>query len=247
MVIWLITFGVFMNTPIVEMLLKSGPVGLAVCWTLLAASIISWVVIINRFFYLGTVSNAIRSFKREFERLSSLREYKNIPQNIRDSYAGALVSYYIKEYNRIAQELKNKSGKDSLSFHFEHQVAIAQEKVQRETDKASRRLNWGLHILAIMSSTAPFIGLFGTVWGIMDSFFEIGNKGSASLTVVAPGIAEALITTVAGLLVAIPSVVFYNLFVHKAERIEDDLDDCSELGFAKMKEELLLIIDSISN
>jgi biopolymer transport protein TolQ len=94
-----------------------------------------------------------------------------------------------------------------------------------------------------MSSTAPFVGLFGTVWGIMDSFFEIGEKGSASLTVVAPGIAIALITTVAGLLVAIPAVVTYNMYIKKAEKIEDILDSCSDLGFAKIKEELLLIID----
>jgi biopolymer transport protein TolQ len=236
-----------MNTPIIDMLLKSGPVGLGVCWILLIASLISWVVIINRFLYLGEVSRSIKKFKKEFEKISSLRGYTSISQNLRDSYAGTLINCYIKEFNRITQELKSKFGKDSLSFYFEHQVAISHEKVQMETGKAARRLNWGLHILAIMSSTAPFIGLFGTVWGIMDSFFEIGNKGSASLTVVAPGIAEALITTVAGLLVAIPSAVFYNLFVNKAERIEDDLDDCSELGFAKMKEELLLIIDSKSN
>ncbi|MDR0305181.1 MAG: MotA/TolQ/ExbB proton channel family protein [Chitinispirillales bacterium] len=231
-----------MNAPIVEMLVKSGPVGLAVCWTLLIASLISWVVIINRFFYLNFVSGAVKKFKSEFENLKSLREYKDVPPRLRESYAGILIGNYIMEFNRIAQDLRNKSG-ESLSFYFEHQTAIAHEKVQTETSKTARRLNWGLHILAIMSSTAPFVGLFGTVWGIMDSFFEIGNKGSASLTVVAPGIAEALITTVAGLVVAIPSVVFYNLFIHKAERIEDDLDDCSELGFAKLKEELLLVID----
>jgi biopolymer transport protein TolQ len=232
-----------MNAPIVEMLVKSGPVGLTVCWVLLIASLISWVVIINRFFYLNAVSSAVRNFKKEFERLKSIREYKNIAPRLRESYAGILVGNYISEFIRIAHDLKNKSKDNNLSFYFEHQVAIAQEKVQTQTSKTARRLNWGLHILAIMSSAAPFVGLFGTVWGIMDSFFEIGNKGSASLTVVAPGIAEALITTIAGLLVAIPSVVFYNLFIHKAERIEDDLDDCSELGFAKMKEELLLVVD----
>jgi len=235
-----------MNTPIAEMLLKSGPVGLAVCWVLIISSFISWVVIINRFFYLGMVSGATRKFRKQFEKLPSLREYANIEPRIRNSYAGDLVECYIREFNRIAQDLQRLKNSSELSFYFEHQTAIAQEKVQKETSKAARRLNWGFHILAIMSSAAPFVGLFGTVWGIMDSFFEIGNKGSASLTVVAPGIAEALITTVAGLVVAIPSVVFYNLFVHKAETIEDDLDDCSDLGFTKLKEELLLVISGKS-
>jgi biopolymer transport protein TolQ len=233
-----------MNSPIVDMLVKSGPIGLTVCWVLLVSSLISWIVIINRFFYLNAVSGAVKSFRKAFENLSSLREYGSIKDSLRESYAGVLVGYYIKEFNRIAGSLRGRTSDSNFSFFFEHQIAISQEKVQTETSKTARKLNWGLHILAIMSSAAPFVGLFGTVWGIMDSFFEIGNKGSASLTVVAPGIAEALITTVAGLLVAIPSVVFYNLFVNKAEKIVDDLDDCADLGFTKFKEELLLLVDS---
>jgi len=232
-----------MNSPIAQMLVDSGPVGLAVCWILLIASIISWVVIFNRFFYLNAVGTAAKQFKKSFEVLPSIRDFGRITDTLRSSYAGLLVGYYIKEFNRIAPELKARTG-SAQAFYFEQQVKIAQEKVNTETDKYAQKLIWGLHILAIMSSTAPFVGLFGTVWGIMDSFFEIGEKGSASLTVVAPGIAMALVTTVAGLLVAIPSVVFYNLFVKKAEKIEDILDSCSELGYAKMKEELLLIVDS---
>ncbi|MCL1947497.1 MAG: MotA/TolQ/ExbB proton channel family protein [Chitinivibrionia bacterium] len=232
-----------MNSPIVEMLVKSGPVGLTVCWILLIASLISWVVIINRIIFLNAASGAIKNFKKELERIDSLRDFGKIPQSLRDSYAGHLVGYYISEFNRIAGDLHKKSAKnENYSFFFEHQVTIAQEKVHTETSKAARKLNWGLHILAIMSSAAPFVGLFGTVWGIMDSFFEIGKMESAALSVVAPGIAIALITTVAGLLVAIPSLVFYNLFVKKAEKIEDDLDDCADLGFTKFKEELLSLV-----
>jgi len=233
-----------MNTPVLEMLTKTGPVGLAICWVLLIASLISWVVIINRFVYLGTVRASVKAFRKELEGLRSLRDFGTIKQSLRDSYAGYLVGYYITEFNRIAGDLHKKAslGEGTLSFFFEHQVTIAREKVNTETGKAARKLNWGLHILAIMSSAAPFVGLFGTVWGIMDAFFEIGDKGSASLTVIAPGIATSLITTVAGLLVAIPAVVFYNLFVKRAEKIEDDLDDCADLGFTRFKEELLTIV-----
>jgi len=235
-----------MNTPVIEMLMQAGPVGLAICWILLIASLISWVVIFNRFVYLNTVRASVKEFRKELERLRSLRDFGSIKQSLRESYAGYLVGYYIAEFNRIAGDLHKKAslGESMLSFFFEHQVAIAQEKVNTETSKAARKLNWGLHILAIMSSAAPFVGLFGTVWGIMDAFFEIGDKGSASLTVIAPGIATSLITTVAGLLVAIPSVVFYNLFVKKAEKIEDDLDDCADLGFTRFKEELLVLVSA---
>ena len=231
-----------MNSPVMKMLVESGPVGLAVCWVLLIASLISWIVIINRFFYLNAVGLSVKKFKKAFEKLSSIREFNSIGEDLRLSYAGLIVGYYIKEFNRIAPDLKNKTG-FAQTFYFEQQTAIAQEKVDTEVAKYAQKLSWGLHILAIMSSAAPFVGLFGTVWGIMDSFFEIGEKGSASLTVVAPGIAIALITTVAGLLVAIPSVVFYNMYVKKAEKIEDILDSCSDLGYAKMKEELLYILD----
>ncbi len=81
------------------------------------------------------------------------------------------VATYIKEFNRIALGLKNKSG-EKQEFFFKEQTIIAQEKVHTQIDKYVQKLNWGLHVLAIMSSTAPFVGLFGTVWGIMDSFFE---------------------------------------------------------------------------
>lgn len=231
-----------MNSPIIKMLVESGAVGLSICILLLVASLVSWVIIINRYFYLTLVGNAVKNFKKELEKLRSIRDFNKISEKFRASYAGSLVNSYIREFNRIVPELKDKKG-ENQTFFFEQQTEIAQEKVNAETDKYTRKLSWALYILAILSSTAPFIGLFGTVWGIMDAFFEIGEKGSASLTVVAPGIAVSLITTVAGLLVAIPAVAFYNLFVKKAEIIEDELDDCANLGFALMKEELLSVID----
>ena len=99
-----------------------------------------------------------------------------------------------------------------------------------------------MFFLAIISSVAPFIGLFGTVWGIMDSFFEIGNQGSASLPVVAPGIAEALVVTAMGLAVAIPAVFFYNYLIHKIERIEEDLDDFKETTLSRLKREMMSLL-----
>jgi len=96
----------------------------------------------------------------------------------------------------------------------------------------------GVFFLAMMSSIAPFLGLLGTVWGIMNAFFDIGNQGSASLPVVAPGIAEALITTIMGLLVAIPALYFYNYFNHKIEHIENDMEEFKEILFVRLKREI---------
>jgi biopolymer transport protein TolQ len=101
-----------------------------------------------------------------------------------------------------------------------------------------RSLDRGIVILAIASSVAPFLGLLGTVWGIMDSFFEIGNQGSASLPVVAPGIAEALVVTAIGLAVAIPAVLFYNYFVHRVDRLENEMDDFKNMLFSHLKRDI---------
>ncbi len=98
------------------------------------------------------------------------------------------------------------------------------ERVVEEVILLNRgRLHSWLGFLATVGNTAPFIGLFGTVWGIMRAFHQIGVKGSASLAVVAPGISEALITTALGIAVAVPAVVAYNHFLAKVERMEDGL------------------------
>ena len=123
----------------------------------------------------------------------------------------------VREFNRInatgdAARLLNDNVRRALHF------GIAEEM---------RRLRSSLSMLATTSNTAPFIGLFGTVWGIMTSFKEIGVRGSASLAVVAPGISEALVATAAGLAVAIPAVIFYNYFSSRVVEVESDMESFS--------------------
>ena len=105
---------------------------------------------------------------------------------------------------------------------LEHRGELVRETIERALDIEKDENESGLVYLAFCSATGPLIGLLGTVWGIMDSFFQIGKQGSGNITVVAPGIAEALLATMAGLLVAIPSSVGYNIFTgfnRKAEAI----------------------------
>src|SRR6185312_3692871 len=96
------------------------------------------------------------------------------------------------------------------------------------------RLNW----LATIASASPFIGLFGTVWGIMDAFMDLGTAGSATLRAVAPGISEALITTAAGLFAAIPALIAYNQFVHQVRELATATDECA-LEFTTRAAEVL--------
>jgi biopolymer transport protein TolQ len=101
---------------------------------------------------------------------------------------------------------------------------------------------YGIFLLAMISSIAPFLGLLGTVWGIMNSFYEIGNQGSASLPVVAPGIAEALITTIVGLAVAIPALFFYNFFNNRSEQIEIEMEEFRDQLMVRLRRELFNLL-----
>jgi biopolymer transport protein TolQ len=108
-----------------------------------------------------------------------------------------------------------------LSDHLRHLAH------QCQTDEL-RRCEQGLSFLATTAGAAPFVGLLGTVWGIMQSFHAIGNRGGATLAVVGPGISEALVATAAGLAVAIPALVAYNVFVNRVRQLETDLDHFAE-------------------
>ena len=107
--------------------------------------------------------------------------------------------------------------------------------LQRAVDQVNSKLNNGLGLLATVGSTAPFVGLFGTVWGIMEAFSQIGAQGSTSLAVVAPGITEALITTAAGLFAAVPAVYFYNSNTNQVKEFANEMDDFS-LEFLNISE-----------
>jgi len=119
---------------------------------------------------------------------------------------------------------------------------MASDHIQTSSAALSGRFDRGLILLAITSSVAPFLGLLGTVWGIMNSFYQIGSQGSASLPVVAPGIAEALITTIVGLFVAIPSLFFYNMFMHTANRVEDEMESFGEQILLRLKREIFALL-----
>jgi biopolymer transport protein TolQ len=111
-----------------------------------------------------------------------------------------------------------------------------EQAVTRETEEN----DWGLTFLAVAASVSPFLGLLGTVWGITNSFYAIGSMGSTSINIVAPGIAEALITTIFGLVVAIPCVIFYNLFVRQTRQFESRMIDFSTSLLSTIKADMLV-------
>jgi biopolymer transport protein TolQ len=231
-----------MDIPIVDMILRSGWIARSILILLAVFSVITWAVIFNRFFYLGNVTKGNRMFLQKYMGIKNLVEIEKVDPKLLKSPLGLLGTKGVVEYRRILDDTSSHSGIRDWSFFIESQFAITLERIETVFADCVKKLDTGLIMLAISASVCPFLGLLGTVWGIMDSFYEIGNQGSASLPVVAPGIAEALVVTLVGLAVAIPAVLFYNYFVHRVDRTENDIDEFKTLLFSHLKREILGVL-----
>ena len=197
----------------VQLFLDADIVVQAVMAGLLLASIWVWTIIISFTLRMGRMRSAQARYESEFwqadqfDRFMSERGNKDIP-SARVAQAG------VAEWRRSTKgEIRDREA-------LRNRIAAAMDsQVAQEADEVAERLNF----LATVGSVAPFVGLFGTVWGIMNSFFQIGAQESSSLAVVAPGISEALFATAIGLFAAIPAVIAYNRFSHSVERFETRL------------------------
>lgn len=170
---------------------------------LLFFSVYSWAIILYKFAFLRRVENEDGKFTRNF------RRRKDMEQFVRGM-----------KYSPVAN-LFRAMAEEPAGTHRDEYRKMVKRLEGLETSKLERYLNF----LATTGSTTPFIGLFGTVWGIMNSFRGIGAAGAASLAVVAPGIAEALIATAAGLVAAIPAVMAYNYYLSRVRLITIRMED----------------------
>ncbi len=228
---------------IVNMILESDAFTLLLLTVLALFSLTSWGIILNRFFSLAKVRKQNGRFNDKFVSMNSIQELKNSSESEKISPMGRLGILGMNEYKRILNDAKeHKRAVTDWSFYLQNQFFMAQEQLEAESGRLTRKQDFGLYLLAVISSAAPFLGLLGTVWGIMNSFFAIGEQGSASLPTVAPGIAAALLTTIVGLVVAIPAVIFYNVFLHKVERIQDELDEFNDRFMLRLKKELFNLL-----
>lgn len=231
-----------MDIPIVDMILRSGLAARVILILLLILSIVSWAIVFNRFSFLKSVSSGNKKFRVRYNKVKKLSELepadgKESPVPIaRIAEKGAL------EYRRILTDAQMAGNVKDWSFFLQSQFAMAAEQIESVYGAIIGTFDKGVYFLAIVSSVAPFLGLLGTVWGIMNSFYEIGTQGSASLPVVAPGIAEALVVTLAGLVVAIPALFFYNYFNHRVEQAETETDQFREMLIVRMKREILELL-----
>lgn len=198
-----------------------GLVGKFVLFVLLMMSIISWYYIFLNYLTLNNFKASLFSWA---SRLDTYRELANFIREVK-AQAGDLLAPSFKRFLARFGEIYNfysEGGRKGESSRVDAEKEIEEEAFV-EQERVLLQLGKGLGFLATTANTAPFIGLFGTVWGIMRAFHEIGQKGSASLATVAPGIAEALINTAMGLLVAIPAAIAYNYFLLKREKLAKEL------------------------
>lgn len=181
---------------------------------LLLASIWTWAIIVSFSLKVGKTRKAIDAFEAEYREADDIDEFHRRMAG-RDLAVARVFSAGITEWRR------STTGKSVDRGGTRERLATAMgATVANEIDKLSDRLNW----LATIGSVAPFVGLFGTVWGIMRSFTSIAAEQNSSLAVVAPGIAEALFATAIGLFAAIPAVIAYNRFSHGINKVEARLN-----------------------
>ena len=186
----------------------------AVILMLIGCSIYSWAIIIEKFKLFKKINLESDEFEEKFWKSKSAENfYNSLPVNLENPMA-----LLFKDSMQTLLKAKNKS---SLNERLSSMLEVNIEKQISKIDK-------GFTFLATVGSTAPFIGLFGTVWGIMNSFQSIAISRNTSLAIVAPGIAEALFATALGLLAAIPAVVAYNKFNNDSKKYTQKLENFSK-------------------
>ncbi|HXY12976.1 MAG TPA: MotA/TolQ/ExbB proton channel family protein [Terriglobales bacterium] len=194
-------FTVLVGGEIVDLVGETGAVAKVVLVILLVFSVISWAIILSKWSLLRRARIQSGRFLRAFRKAQRLTDMAAVADQFRPSPLVAVFEGGFEEYRRQGA-VSNGAVKNSTSIQRAMQIASSEELTRFE-----RNLPW----LAITGAVTPFVGLFGTVWGIIDAFHGLGTAGAATLRAVAPGISEALITTAAGLVAAIPAVIAYNL------------------------------------
>ncbi len=208
-----------LGTGVLDLILNAGPIAKGVLALLAGFSIVSWALIVEKWWQFRRTRSQTLAFLRVFREgrqssqvLAASKKYRESP----------LAQLYGSAYQEVA------GLEDALEDFDEQVTADRVETAHRAMRRAAMleigRLERYLPFLATTASAAPFIGLFGTVWGIMAAFHGIGQQGSASLAVVAPGISEALIATAFGLGAAIPAVIGYNYFVSRVKHWAAEMD-----------------------
>src|ERR1700729_1955829 len=204
------------GSAILEMLQNSGPVALTVLGLLLIASLYSWAIILGKWGTFKRARTQSNRFLRAFRKASRLQEIAAVSEQFKPSPL-------VNVFDEVYETYRRQTGGYGPPRNITALERAAQTASSESLTFMEQRLTW----LATIGSISPFIGLFGTIMGIVDAFHGLGTEGTATLRAVAPGVSEALITTAAGLLVAIPAVIAYNQFTASLREFGSRMDDFS--------------------
>ncbi len=218
---------------LLSMVLEAGAMVQFVLLLLLIFSVVSWAIILMKYKVLKRVKKDNDGFLDAYMKGSKLSEIFPETKKYPDSTIAEVFRSGYTELIKVAKVIRESlTGKgeadagDASSVEM-NSIDNIERALNRARDSETTKLENALGFLATTGSASPFIGLFGTVWGIMDTFKGIGARGSATLAVVAPGISEALIATAAGLAAAIPAVIFYNYYINRVKAMSLEMDNFS--------------------
>ena len=190
-------------------------------YTLLAMSALTWTIAIAKILQLRLARSKSRMLENSFDAAMEWSAFREIGQGKEAGDAAYLT-------DRLKQVCRDYSGLDHQNYSFEQLRNMLVSEAQRKLGTIARHKESWLNALASISATAPFLGLFGTVWGIMKALETIGETGAANITVVAEPIGGALVTTAVGIVTAIPAVVFYNIISRMVRQLVGRLENFSE-------------------
>jgi biopolymer transport protein TolQ len=217
---------------IISLVMTADPVVKAVMIILAIASVWSWAIAIDKWLQFGDLNSRARQFEKQFWSGQSLEDLDDaVSDRPRDAMA--------RVFAAAAREWREARRSGAMA---PAQVSLVQDRCDRlmsaQIERELSRVSKGVAVLATIGASAPFIGLFGTVWGVMDSFTRIAAAKETNIVVVAPGIAEALFATAMGLAAAIPAVIFYNKFSGDLDRFADKLESFSDEVAARLSRRL---------
>ncbi len=213
-----------MGSGVVGLFLESGWVGKGIVIILLGFSIVSWAVILLKYQYLRRAEKESHGFMQVFRKTRAIPDLRRQAESRKYSPLAALFLDGYREAELIVKSLPGGKATE------EDRPALSQEidrALRVTTQDEIGYLERYLAFLGTTGTVAPLLGLFGTIWGIMDSFYGIGLRGGGDISALAPGLAGALVTTIAGLFVAIPTVVAYNYFAEKIRDMATRMDSFS--------------------
>lgn len=219
----LLTTGGDDRLDIVSLLMGASDVAKAVLVLLILMSIVSWYVIGTKAMYLSRASSRSGRFLDAFWRTSRLDDVWKMTEEVSPSPVSEVFRAGYVELAKLRRR-RNEQGNDMAAETHVGDIESIERALARARTTATTEMESKVPFLATTASAAPFIGLFGTVWGIMNSFRNIGLKGAANLATVAPGIAEALVATAIGLVAAIPAVMAYNYLSRRIRVLSADME-----------------------